>query len=186
VTRLRLVCTHRVAAALAAVLAVASLGGCGGSASVEVPSNHGHRLDDALRRLHNVGLRATWPSIRMPCGGGLPQVTVQSLRAPSRVAKNTVVTMKLFGGPIPSPGAPLHHVRWATVPNLVGKDAAVAYNSLRTMWPCVHVRPAAETAASRLVVVQQRPRPGTRVRAYGFRSARGYHVTTVDLYVATR
>jgi beta-lactam-binding protein with PASTA domain len=168
-------------------IAVALLGaGCGGSASVEVPSNHGHRLDDALRRLHKVGLRASYAGMRTPCGGGLPQVTIQSPRAPARVSKNSVVTMKLFGGPIPSPGGPLHHQRWATVPDLVGKDAASAAESLRMMWGCLHLRAASGTDGSRLVVVQQRPPAGTRVPAYGVRSGHAYRPTTVDLYIAAR
>ena len=167
------------------MLTALALAGCGGSPSVELPSNHGHTLDDALRRLHDAGLRASFPAARTPCGEGLPWVNVQSPRAPARVDKGSVVTLKFGYSPIPSPTVPLVRPKWTYVPDLLGKDVASA-STLRAIWPCVHVRAATDTSASHLVIVEQRPAPHTRVPAYGVRVGRGWRPTRMDLYLAAK
>jgi len=165
---------------------VLALVGCG-SQSVDLPSNHGHFLDDALRRLHAVGLRASFPAASSPCGDGLPQVGLQSPRAPTRVKRHSVVSLTFQIAPIPSPFAPLHHARWTHVPSLVGDDYETASRELHAVWPCVHVRAANATSAYRLVVVAQHPGAGARVPAWGVKTGRhGYRPTTVDLTVAAR
>jgi hypothetical protein len=165
---------------------VLALVGCGAHETVEVPNNHGHLLDDALRRLHDAGLRATFPAVASPCGDGLPYVNVQSPRAPARVRRGSVITLNVQALPIPSPTYPLHHARWAYVPRLVGDEYRTASRRVVAMWPCVHVRGAIATTSPRLVVLQQRPSPGTRVPAYGVKSADGYSPTNVDVTVAAR
>ncbi len=157
------------------------------SAAVTVPSNHGRALDAALLRLHAAGLRATFPAASTPCGDGLPYVSVQSPRAPADVGYGSAVTMKFEFSPIPSPAFPTHHARWTFVPKLVGLDYAVAARKLHAIWPCVHVRAASGTPAFHVVVVEQKPLAGTRVRAYGVRTGRhGFRPTTVDVTVAAR
>jgi len=168
------------------VVTVLALAGCGASTRVELPSNHGRFLDDALRRLHSAGLRATFPTAWSPCGDGLPEVVVQSPRAPVRLERHSVVSLKFLLAPIPSPVAPIHHARWTYVPRLIGNDAHTASRKLRAIWPCFRVRGANGTSAWHVVVVAQHPAPGTRVRAYGVRTPRGYRVTTVQLTVAAR
>ena len=170
------------------MVAVLALVGCGAQPRyVDVPSNHGHTLDEALRRLHAVGLRASFPAARTPCGDELPWVDVQSPRAPARVRRGTVVTLKFGYTPIPSPAVPVHHARWTHVPRLVGVEFRQAAARLTAIWPCVHVRAATKTSGARLVVVSQSPSPDTRVRAYGvLHSDGGYRPTTVDLIVAAR
>jgi len=146
---------------LALVAALAA--GCGGqSRSVEVPSNHRHQLDDALRRLRAVGLRVSFDPVSVPCGNGLPSVEVQSPRAPTRVRPDAVVTVSFQPSLIPMAGWPTRHPRWTYVPALVGKEASAALAELHEIWPCVHVRGATATSASRLVVVKQTPVAGTR------------------------
>jgi hypothetical protein len=152
---------------------------------VTVPSNHGRPLDDALRRLDAVELRVTFPSVSTPCGVGLPHVVLQSPRAPARVERGTVVAVKFQSSPIPSPDVPTRRPRWTYTPDLVGEEATAAYR-LRAIWPCLHVRAASGVAASRLVVVAQRPPPHTRVPAYGVSIGRGWRPTTMDVYVAAR
>jgi len=175
----------RTAVLLAAVVLV----GCNSSPPdhVDLPSNHGHGLDDALQRLHAVGLRATFPATSTPCGDGLPSVNTQSPRAPARVKRGSVVVLNFEPSPIPSPAVPKHHPRWTYVPQLVGYEYAEASGKLRMIWPCVHVQPASGTSGSRAVVVAQKPSAGTRVPAYGVLGAGGgYRPTTVDLTVAAR
>ena len=170
---------------LALVVTVLALAGCGSHKTVEVPNNHGHLLDDALRRLHDAGLRATFPAASSPCGDGLPWVNLQSPRAPASVERGSAVSLKFEVSPIPSPVYPLHHARWAHVPRLVGDDYSTAKRKITAIWPCVHVRAANATAASRLMVVAQRPAAGTRVPAYGVKTGqRGYRPTTIDAVAA--
>lgn len=167
------------------LLIALALVGCGSQPrSVDVPSNHGHSLDDALRRLHAVGLRASFPAVKTPCGDGLPSVDVQSPRAPARVKRGTVVTLKFLYSMIPSAAVPLHHTRWTYVPRLVGDDFGHATKNLRAIWPCVHVQPATATSAARLIVVAQSPGAGTRVRAFGVLFSRGYRPTTMNVTLA--
>jgi len=78
-------------------------------------SNHGHALDDALQRLHAVGLRATFAAAKIPCGDGLPAINVQSPRAPARVKKGSVVTLTFLPSFIGSLAVPKQHA-WARVP----------------------------------------------------------------------
>jgi hypothetical protein len=72
------------------------------------------------------------------------------------------------------------------VPDLVGSEFASAAKRLQAIWPCVHLRPALATSATRIVVVAQRPKPGTRVPAYGVMIGRGFRPTTMDVTVAVR
>jgi hypothetical protein len=74
------------------------------------------------------------------------------------------------------------------VPRLVGYEAAQALPKLPdTIWACVHITAATASSATRLVVVAQSPAAGTRVPAYGVRTAdRGFKFTTVDLTVAAQ
>jgi beta-lactam-binding protein with PASTA domain len=162
--------------------------GCNSSPSgpVDLPSNHGYGLDEALQRLHDVGLRASFPATSTPCGNGLPSVNSQSPRAPARVKRGSVVVMYFEPSFIPSPGVPRHHPRWTFVPQLVGLEYADAFGKLRMIWPCVHVQAARGTSGSRVVVVAQNPRAGTRVPAYGVQIGRGYRPTTMSLTVAVR
>jgi hypothetical protein len=165
---------------------VLALAACGSQARVDLPSNHGHALDDALRRLHAVGLRASFPATRIPCGDGLPQVDIQSPRAPVRVERGSTVRLKFMPSFIPSPAVPKHHARWTHIPPLVGKEFAPAVAKLNGIWPCVRLRPAAAASATRAVIVAQSPPAGTRVPAFGVMVGRGYRPTTVDLTVAAR
>jgi hypothetical protein len=169
------------------LLTAAALVGCGSLPhSVDLPSNHGHPLDDALRRLHAVSLRASFPAARIPCGDGLPSIDVQSPRAPARVRRGSVVTLRFLPSFIPSAAVPKHHARWMYVPQLVGDDFGDASKKLRAIWPCVHVQSAAAASDARVIVVAQSPRAGTRVTAFGVLSGRGYRPTTVNVTVAVR
>ena len=160
--------------------------GCGSHTQyVDLPSNHGHALDDALQRLHAVGLRATFPAAKIPCGDGLPGINVQSPRAPARVKKDTVVTLTFLLPPTPSLAVPKQHARWAYVPQLVGHEY-VATTKLQAIQPCIHVVPATATSASRIVIVAQNPAPGTRVPAFGVKKGRAYKPSTVDLTIAAQ
>jgi hypothetical protein len=160
--------------------------GCGShSRYVDLPSNHGHALDDALQRLHAVGLRATFPAAKIPCGDGQPGINVQSPQAPARVKKGTVVTLTFLPSFIPSLAVPKRHARWAYVPRFVGREY-VATTNLQAVLPCIHVRAATATSASRIVIVAQDPAPGTRVPAFGVKKGRAYKPTTVDLTIAAQ
>ena len=154
---------------------------------VDLPSNHGYRLDDALVRLHTAGLRASFPAVSIRCGNDLPWVNVQSPSAPARVARNTDVKLGLGPLPSPSPVAPRNRPRWAYVPDLVGEEASTAFGQLgEAIWPCVHVRAAQATSASHLVVVKQSLAPGTRVPAYGVKVGGGWLPTTVKVEVEAK
>ena len=73
-----------------------------GNETVQVPSNHGYALDQALSRLHAAGLQASFPTVTARCGSGLPYVNVQSPRSPARVASGTVVSIHFMPQPLPS------------------------------------------------------------------------------------
>jgi beta-lactam-binding protein with PASTA domain len=166
-------------------LAIVTLAGCGSHRPyVNLPSNHGLLLDEALRRLHAAGLRASFPAARTPCGEGLPWVMIQSPRAPARVPRGSVVMLRFGSSGIPSPAVPLHHARVTRVPRLVGREFSDAVRRLTAIWPCVRVRGANGTSSSRIIVVAQDPSPGTRVPAFGVMVGRGYRPTTVDLTVS--
>ena len=80
--------------------------------------------------------------------------------------------------PSPLATAPLNRPRWTYVPDLVGEEASTAFGQLDALWPCVHVRAATATSASRLVVVKQSPAAGTRVpriRREGRRRLESHH-----------
>ena len=181
-----------LAVACAAVIAAIAAYGIGTThggqrAYVDLPSNHGHTLDDALRRLHAVGLRASFPAASIRCGNDLPWVNVQSPSAPARVLRNTDVKLSLGPLPSPTPSAPINRPQWTYVPDLVGKEAPAAFAQLReAIWPCVHVRAAQATSASRLVVVKQSLAPGTRVPAYGVKVGGGWRPTTVNVEVEAK
>jgi beta-lactam-binding protein with PASTA domain len=169
------------------LLTAVALVGCGSQPHfVDLPSNHGHAVDDALRRLHAVGLRASFPAARIPCGDGLPSIDVQSPRSPARVKRGSVVTLRFLPSFIPSAAVPKHHARWTYVPRLVGEDFGDASKKLHAIWPCVQVQAAAATSDARVIVVAQSPRAGTRVTAFGVLSGRGYRPTTVNVTVAVR
>lgn len=153
---------------------------------VAVPSNHGRTLEQALRRLHDAGLGATFGGVSTPCGDGLPVVAVQEPRAPERVPPGTVVRLRFEPSPVPSPAVPLRHRPATTVPRLTGGGFGRVERLLRAAWPCVHVRGAEATAGTSLVVVAQSPAAGTTVPAYGVRSGRGFRPTTVDLTFSAR
>jgi beta-lactam-binding protein with PASTA domain len=114
----------------------------------------------------------------------LPIVRTQTPPAGTRVPAGRAVRLSLEQLPIPSPSVPKRHARWTTVPQLVGHDFGHAEDVLEAIWPCVHVSAADSTDATRLVVVAQRPAPGTRVPAYGVLTGRTYHPTTVDITLA--
>jgi hypothetical protein len=169
------------------VVTVLALAACGSQPRyVELPSNHGHGLDDALRRLHAVGLRSSFPTVRVPCGNGLPEINVQLPRAPARVKRGTAVALTFLPTPIPSLAVPIHHARWTYVPQLVGDEFGAASKTLHAIWPCVHVRAATASSATHMVVVAQMPAAGTRVPAYVTVRPHGYRPTTVDVTVAAR
>lgn len=164
--------------------AALALGVGSSTRTVEVPSNHGRLLDEALVRLHAAGLRASFPAASTRCGNGLPWVVVQEPRAPARAPRGSIVRIRFFPSPIPSPAVPKKHPKWTTVPALVGRDWPHVH--LKAIWPCVHVRAAHGTSATRLVVVAQSPPAGTRVPAYGVMVGRGYRPTTVSLTLVSR
>jgi hypothetical protein len=121
----------------------------------------------------------------------LPAALFGSPRTPARVKRGSTVRLKLGFSPIPSPSVPKRHARWTGVPELVGMPYADAATKLvasvgDAIWPCVHIRGAESTSATQMVVVAQSPPAGTRVRAFGVLSRRGYRKTTVDLTVAAR
>ena len=96
------------------------------------------------------------------------------------------MTLKFSFSPIPSPAFPTHHARWTYVPKLVGLEYRSATTKLYAIWPCVHVRAAGGTPAFRIVVVAQKPAPGTRLPAYGVKVGQAFRPTTLDLTVAAR
>jgi len=174
------VCVKR--AGLVAIVLI--LTACGGHARyADLPPYRGYVLDDVLRRLHVVGLRASFPAASTPCGDGLPVAVIPSPRAPARIERGSTVTLKFMFSAIPSPSVPMHHVRWTHVPRLVGEEFRHASANLVAIWPCVHVRAATAISGTRLVVVAQSPRSGTRVPAFGVLSGRGYRPTTVNVTV---
>jgi hypothetical protein len=174
------------------VVTVLVLAACGSQPRyVELGPLRGYTLNGALRRLHTLGLRASFPSARTPCGDGLPAALFGSPRTPARVKRGSTVPLKFGFSPIPSPSVPKHHVRWTHVPNLVGKPFTEAAPELAAVgpdaiWPCVHIREETSTSSTEMVVIAQNPAGGTRVRAYGVLSRAGYRKTTVDLTVAAR
>jgi hypothetical protein len=97
-----------------------------------------------------------------------------------------VVTLKFGVSEIPSQAVPLRHARWTTLPRLVGKHPREASAGLVAIQPCFHLRPAQASSATDLRVVAESPPAGTRPRAFGVRSPRGYRPTTVELTVAAR
>ena len=176
----------RFAALPGMMVALLVVAGCGShSQYVDLPSNHGHALDEALQRLHAAGLRVTFPAAKIPCGDGLPGINVQSPQAPARVKKGTVVTWTFLPSFVPSLAVPKQHARWTYVPRFVGREY-VATTSLRAVLPCIHVRAATATFASRIVIVAQNPARGTRVPAFGVQTGRAYKPSTVDLTIAAR
>jgi hypothetical protein len=72
------------------------------------------------------------------------------------------------------------------VPLLVGEDFGEASKKLHAIWPCVDVQLATAVSATRMIVVAQTPPAGTRVRAFGVLSSRGYRPTTVNVTLAAR
>ena len=80
-----------------------------GNETVQVPSNHGYSLDQALSRLHAVGLQASFPNVTPRCGNGLPAVNVQSPRSPARVASGTTVSVSFIPQQGPIFAAPKVH-----------------------------------------------------------------------------
>jgi hypothetical protein len=171
---------------------VLALAGCGSQPRyVELGPLRGYTMNGALRRLHALGLRASFPAWKTPCGDGLPAALFGFPRTPERVKHGSTVRLKFGFTPIPSPSVPKHHARWTHVPNLVGKSFAdvtteLAVNERDAIWPCVHIRGEKSTSSTQMVVVAQSPSGGTRVRAYGVLSRAGYRKTTVDLTVAAR
>ena len=83
---------------------------------VQLPAYRGYALDDLLRRLHAVGLRASYPGNSPACGNGLPAAVIPSPRAPARVKKGSTIRLKFMYRPIPTPSVPDHHPRWTHVP----------------------------------------------------------------------
>jgi hypothetical protein len=69
----------RFAAATGMVVGLLAVAGCSSDDPhyVDLPSNHGHTLDEALQRLHAVGLPATFPAATIPCGDSLPGINFQ-------------------------------------------------------------------------------------------------------------
>lgn len=158
--------------------------GCGSEHPfVQVPNNNNKSLDQALQRLHEAGLRASFPSTRESCGS-FPTVHYQSPRAPARVRRGSIVTIHFHLSPIPSFAVPKRHPKFTTVPKLVGREVIEAIHGLRYIQHCVEVRAADATSSSRLTVIAQDPKPGTRVLAVGARVGRGFRPTTVSLTVA--
>ena len=170
------------------LVAVIGLAACGTtSARVEVPSNHGYPLDRALQRLHAAGLLASFPEAQTVCGGDLPRVGTQSPRAPAQVRRGSVVTVRFAPNMVPSLSFPQQHPRFTTVPKLVGLEVSDAVKRLHALLPCIRIRAATATSATRLVVVAQEPMAGTRLPAYGVETATGsFQPTTVRLTVAAR
>jgi hypothetical protein len=164
-----------------------ALSGCGSrSRYVALPPFRGYDLSQLLGRLHDLGLRASFPAARATCGTGLPAALIQSPRPPARVKRGSTVMLKFGFSPIPSSSVPNHHARWTTVPRLVGEHPREASADLVAISPCFSLRPAVDTSATELVVVEQSPPAGARVRAFGVLSRRGYRPTTVRLVVAAR
>lgn len=157
-----------------------------GNENVQVPSNHGYSLDQALGRLHAAGLKASFPNLTTRCGAGLPAVNIQSPRSPARVADGTSVSVSFIPqqGPLFSP--PKFHRKWLTVPSVVGLDYRTAQAQLTGLWPCLNLVGASSTFASNVVVVSQAPKAGSRVRAYGVKVKQGFHPTLIHLTVAAR
>jgi hypothetical protein len=120
------------------------------------------------------------PVRRRPTG-----INVQSPKAPSRVKKGTVVTWTFLPSFVPSLAVPKQHAHWAYVPRFVGREY-VGTTSLRAILPCIHVKAATATSASRIVIVLQDPAPGTRLPAFGVKTGSGYKPSTVDLTIAAR
>ena len=172
--------------ALTGMIVAVALVGCGShSRYVDLPSNHGHALDDALQRLNAVGLRATFPAAKIPCGDGLPGINIQSPRAPARIKKGSVVTLTFMPSFVGSLAVPKQHARWTHVPQLVGQEY-IATTKVQAIQPCIHLKAATATSASRVVIVAQNPPAGTRVPAFGVETGRGFKPSTVDLTLAAQ
>jgi beta-lactam-binding protein with PASTA domain len=172
---------------LLAVVGVVALAGCGNhSRSVVVPKINTARLDLALQRLHDAGLRATFGKAHMPCGDtALPKVNHQRPRPGTRVRAGTAVTFRFGYGLIPSGGG---SGGWVHVPRLVGKDERAISKTMThvPIWTCVQVRAATDVDASGVVLVRQDPAPGTRVHANGVLKDHSWHPSTVTLYYEAR
>ena len=153
------------------------------SSFVQVPNNNNKSLAQALQRLHDAGLRASFPATMASCGG-FPSVHYQTPRAPARVRRGSIVAIHFLPSFHGLFAVPKRHPKFTTVPRLVGREAIEAIHRLRYIQHCVEVRAATATSSPRLVVVAQDPKPGTRVRAVGVKVGRGFRPTTVSLTVA--
>ena len=151
---------------------------------VEVPNNNNKSLNLALQRLHKAGLRASFPATKASCGS-FPSVRYQTPRAPARVRQGSVVAIHFGHSNIPL-GAVKRHPKFTTVPRLVGREVIDAIGQLRYIQHCVEVRAATATSSSRLIVVAQDPKAGSRVLAEGVKVGRGFRHTTVDLTVMAK
>jgi hypothetical protein len=164
-----------------------TVGNLNNDVAIPVPRVNGSHLDDALRRLHLAGLRATFKTATMTCGyTDLPRVRGQMPRAGTRVPSGSAVTFEfahefgLMGG-----GGGKTHV---VVPSLVGLSQqtlaeVMVHVPIRA---CVHVQGAHATTATHVVLAAQRPAPATRVWANGVHVNGGFRPSTVTLYYELR
>ncbi len=179
------------------------------SGTTVVPGVRGAAFDVALRRLLGRRLLVSVPrfipfhAAMAEQGWGRLQnyrVVSQSPRAGSRVPAGTAVRLQLddpiFRGPIGSMGEPIHHPRYAHIPNLVGDDytrAMGAANERSGILVRVSTTGALTPRASTcgldaFVVASQTPRPGTRVLWGGIRGAEGVEpkLATVTIALVSR
>ena len=75
---------------------------------VQLPAYRGYALDDLLRRLHALGLRASYSSNSPACGNGLPAAVIPSpAGARAGQERGSTIRLKFMYRPIPHPRFPI-------------------------------------------------------------------------------
>jgi hypothetical protein len=168
--------TTRTLGLLALLGATALLASCNGSPKkAVVPPVDTTSLGEALRLLHEAGLRAQIDSFQpLPGGTGLDGASVgdQNPEAGNQVDRGSVVELTMISSPIPSPGIPSRRPALVTVPNLVGLTWPEAEPKLRGLWPkIVSIAPLpsekSDQGLAAFAVTKQSFAPGSRVPYLG-------------------
>jgi beta-lactam-binding protein with PASTA domain len=177
--------------AVAFVVAV-SAAACGGGEPelTTVPSNVGRDFGTAVDRLLAAGLRIRvdeFPPQAPGIGLGGYAVAVQSPRAPARVPRGSVVSVRLESSAFPSPVFPVDHPPTVRVPDLRGlRYSAATHRIPEGLWLALDAVPPLPPEASgrgldAFVVDAQDPPPGTEMPYGCAPRGRGCFVSVVRL-----
>jgi len=177
--------------------ATALLVSCNGSPTkTVVPPVDTTSLGDALRLLHEAGLRAQIDSFKsLPGGIGLEGAGVgdQDPEPGTRVRTGSVVRLTMVSSPIPSPAILKRHPAFVTVPDLVGLTWPEAEGKLTGLWPKIDtIAPLPADKSDRgldaFVVTKQSFEPGSRVPYMGVRIPNGVNLnpSTIELEIGVR